>query len=170
MSTARILSLLTLLSFCSSCSHSTTHNPNLPDRPEQMTDAVTVVVNADPGLNRFRNNAHALVLCLYQLKESNGFSQLAEDKDGMSKLLECGRFDSSVAHARRIVVQPGQTLKETPFKAEGARFMGIATGYYGAGKQRTSHLVPLSGTHDDGSARTVQVDLGPLEIRDVTVK
>ncbi len=133
-------------------------------------DDMTFVLKADAQLNRYQNNAHTLFLCIYQLKDPNAFNQLAEDKNGLPKLLECSRFDSSVANAKRLVMQPGQEIKDVRDRAEGARFIGIATGYFGTGKERVTHLAPLSVTRGDFSNNTIQVDLGPYEIDNVTVK
>jgi type VI secretion system VasD/TssJ family lipoprotein len=133
-------------------------------------DDLAISISADTGLNRFRNSAHALYLCLYQLKDPNAFNQLAEEKEGMGRLLECNRFDSSVANARRFVVQPGQQLKETRDRAEGARYLGIATGYYGNGREKVTHLAPLEVKNGEPSGHAVAIELGPHQIERITVK
>jgi type VI secretion system VasD/TssJ family lipoprotein len=130
----------------------------------------TLLIKGDPQLNRFQNNSHTLFLCVYQLKDPNAFNQLAEEKDGLPKLLECSRFDGSVANAKRVSVQPGQTIKETRDRAEGARFIGIAAGYYGSGNQKVTDLAPLSVVNGDFSGNTIGIDLGTYEIDNVTVK
>ena len=131
---------------------------------------LSLLIKADQKLNRFQNNAHTLFLCIYQLKDPNAFNQLAEDRDGISKLLECVRFDGSVANAKRTVVQPGQSMKDTRDRAEGVRFIGVAAGYFGSGKQKVTELAPLSVINGDYSGNTIDVDLGPYEIERVTVK
>ncbi len=132
-------------------------------------DDISILIKADPQLNRYQNNAHALFLCVYQLKDPNGFNQLAEEDDGLAKLLECGRFDGSVANAKRLVVQPGQELKEMRDRAEGARYLGIASGYYGTGKEKMTHLSPLANVAGKGGT-TIRMELGPFEITNVQVK
>ena len=52
---------------------------------------IEVVIKADPQLNQFQKNSHALLLCLYQLKDPDGFRQLAQDKGGAPRLMECAR-------------------------------------------------------------------------------
>ena len=130
----------------------------------------TLLIQADSQLNRFQNNSHTLFLCVYQLKDPNAFNQLAEEKDGLPKLLECARFDGTVANAKRVSVQPGQTIKETRDRAEGARFIGIAAGYYGSGNQKVTDIAPLSVVNGDFPGNTIGIDLGPFEIDQVTVK
>ena len=133
--------------------------------------AIRVEVSADPQLNRYQKNSHALLLCLYQLKEPDGFSQLAQERDGIRKLLECGRFDATVVSARQVVVQPGQELKDVRDRGEGARYLGVATGYYFLGRKKVTELSPLSPQRDDDpSGNLVRIDLGPHEIKSVRVE
>ncbi|TGU71369.1 type VI secretion system lipoprotein TssJ [Geomonas terrae] len=123
-------------------------------------------VQADPQLNRYEKTSHALMLCLYQLREPEGFRLLVQARDGLPRLLECGRFDASVVSVRQIVVQPGQTVSQTCDKAEGARYIGLATGYYQQGKKATE-LVLLPTESMGGRLR---VDLGAQEIAGARVE
>lgn len=133
--------------------------------------AIQLQVKADPQLNRFEKSAHALLLCLYQLKGPEGFNQLALEKDGIPRLLDCSRFDATVVSARQIVVQPGQDLKEIRDRGDGARYLGIAAGYYGLGSKRVTELSLLSTDKSGAPSETlVRIDLGPHEIRSVRVQ
>ena len=134
-------------------------------------EVINVVIKSDPQLNRFEKNAHALLLCLYQLKDPNGFSQLAQDRDGIPKLLECSRFDATVVNAKQFVVQPGQELKVVRGRGEGARYIGVATGYYCLGREKVTELSLLT-TENGGqpSGSLVRIDLGPHEITSVKVE
>ena len=131
-------------------------------------EGLTLQIQADPQLNRYQRNAHTLFLCLYQLKDPNGFVQLAQERDGLQKLLECGRFDDSVANARQYVIQPGQRLTEMRDRSEGSRYLGVATGYFGSGKEKVTDLANLSAGGD--GAATISIELGPHEITSVKVK
>lgn len=134
-------------------------------------DDITLLIKPDTQLNRYQNNGHTLFICIYQLKDPNGFNQLIEEPDGIEKLLECRRFDSTVANAKRLVIQPGQNYKDTRDRAQGARYIGIATGYYGRGKEKLTHLELLpSGRVDETTGTTIQIELGPYEIESVTVQ
>ncbi|HBA86867.1 MAG TPA: type VI secretion system lipoprotein TssJ [Geobacter sp.] len=134
-------------------------------------DSVRVLIKADPQLNRFESNPHALSLCLYLLKDPNGFKQLVQEKEGIPKLLDCSRFDATVVNARQIVVQPGQELKEINETGEGARYIGIATGYFYQGKRRVTELSLLSSQLGDGHSESrVRIELGPQEIRALRVE
>lgn len=162
-----------------SCSLFAKKPVQLPDRAEAQSrpaaesfkkEAISILIKADPQLNRFQRNAHALFLCIYQLKDPNGFNQLAQEKDGIPKLLECSRFDASVANAKQFTVQPGQELNDVRDRAEGARYIGLATGYYGTGKERVTELSPLApGRGSDPSGASIRIELGPQEITSVKV-
>jgi type VI secretion system VasD/TssJ family lipoprotein len=137
-----------------------------PPPQEYKKGGIALNIAADSQLNRFKNSPHTLVLCFYQLKDPNAFNQLADDSNSLAKLMECGKFDSSVTYAKKIVVQPGQRLSEQRDLAEGTRYIGIATGYYSQGNEKTTHLSPITTR----STTRVDVELGPNEISGVTVK
>ena len=134
-------------------------------------DVIEILIKADPQLNLFEKSAHALLLCLYQLKDPDGFNQLERARGGVPKLLDCGRFDATVVDARQFVVQPGEDLADIRDRGEGARYIGVATGYYSLGKEKVTGLSPLStGGNDGSSGGVVRIELGPHEIRSVRVR
>jgi type VI secretion system VasD/TssJ family lipoprotein len=101
-----------------------------PTRWDYEEKAVVLNFEVDKKLNVRDNTSHTLSVCVYQLREPNAFRQLAEDTDGLYRLLECGTFDPSVASARRVIVNPGKSQKVVMDRAEGAKFVGIVAGYY----------------------------------------
>ncbi|MBJ6799967.1 type VI secretion lipoprotein TssJ [Geomonas propionica] len=134
-------------------------------------NVIRLKVQADPLLNRYDKSSHALLLCLYQLKEPDGFRQLALNKDGVPKLLECGRFDASVINARLLVVQPGQEFSQSCDKGEGARYLGLATGYYTLGKRKVTELLFIPpGAAENGPQGVLHLDLGAQEITNARVE
>lgn len=104
---------------------------------------ISLHLRADPKLNLFRNTPHTLLLCIYHLRDPNGFQQLQSEKDGLQRLLDCNRFDSSVMHARTLVVQPGQEIEELMDRADGAKFIGIAAGYYKGDRKLVTRAYPV---------------------------
>jgi type VI secretion system VasD/TssJ family lipoprotein len=186
MKTVMIVLLVAMLALCSSCSMFSKKKPEPSTEPDASSAAakaeaakaaeafrkqdITLAIKADPMLNRYQNNAHTLYLCMYQLKDPNAFNQLVEEKDGVSRLMECSRFDSSVVNAKRLVIQPGQELKDVRDRAEGARYIGIVTGYFGMSKEKITHLMPLPGKDGKSSGTTITIELGPYEIGTVTSK
>ena len=136
---------------------------------------IVVDMKADPKLNFDEGVPHTLLVCIYQLKDPNTFNQLSEDTDGIYKLLECSLFDSSVATAKRIIVRPGQDVKETLDRAEGAKYVAVVAGYYTLEKPRMIRLydVPVV-VEKKGFIKTtkvskpdtlkIDIQLGPSQI------
>lgn len=125
-------------------------------------------ITGDPQLNLYQERPHSLVLCLYELKEPNMFSQLSDEREGIFKLMECGRFDGSVAYVKRQIVQPGDKITASVDRAEGAKYLGIAAGYYDIKKSGVIRLLPI----DTVGRSTISVDilLGPRAIVDLRVR
>jgi type VI secretion system VasD/TssJ family lipoprotein len=104
---------------------------------------VEIAVKADDQLNQSGGRPHTLVLCIYQLATPNVFNQLAGDEDGLYRLLECSLFDPSVASAKRLIVHPGDSTTHTLDRAEGAKYVAVAAGYYQVEKKRMVRLYEI---------------------------
>jgi len=109
-------------------------------------NAIALHLASDPKLNLFQAQAHSLIVCLYQLRDPNGFCQMIDERDGLPKLLDCSRFDSSVTYAKRLVVQPNQNIVELLDRTEGAKFVGIVAGYYALQKESSTRSYPIPVT------------------------
>ena len=110
--------------------------------PEQIkwtyqTNAIHLNLRVDDKLNQYNNSSHTLLLCIYQLSRKNKFAELAKTSTGVSKLINCMSFDATVADVQRIFVQPGRNSTLELDRAEGARFVGVAAGYYNLEGQAT---------------------------------
>jgi type VI secretion system VasD/TssJ family lipoprotein len=117
-----------------------------PAPPPQWTyekDAIQIHLQADPKLNLDDGVPHTLVLCIYQLRDPNTINQLSEDTEGIYKLLECGLFDGSVATAKRLIVHPGQDVNVNLDRAEGAKYLAVAAGYFVLQKERMIRLYEI---------------------------
>ena len=132
---AVLISFLTILS-CASA-------PMLPPEWRYEKEAIKLTLQADPQLNLYNNMAHTLQLCIYQLKDPNGFNQLTETEEGLYKLLEGSMFDASVANFKRLNMSPGQSMPFTMDRAEGAKYIGIAAGYATIQKDRITKLIAI---------------------------
>ena len=140
--------------------------------------AIRFHLKSDPYLNTYERNPHTLVLCLYQLRDPNAFNQLLEEKEGLSKLLECGRFDSSVTHSKRWIIHPEREVTETLDRFEGTKYLGIVAGYYFLRRENAVRFfkIPVS-EHKKGKTITMKVEkldldlyLGPQEIQEIRGK
>lgn len=139
-------------------------------------DAVEIRVKADPKLNLDDGVPHTLAVCIYQLRDPNTFNQLSDDTEGIYKLLGCNLFDGSVATAKRIIVHPGQDTTLKLDRAEGAKYVAVAAGYYDLRKKRMIRLydIPVVVEIRGLIKRTkmtkpgvlvIDLDLGPSQIR-----
>lgn len=150
--------------------------PVPPPKWSYEKDAIQVHLKSDPKLNYDEGTPHTLLVCLYQLKDPNAFNQLADDTDGIYKLLECGLFDAGVAASKRIIVNPGKDVNLTLDRAEGAKYVAVAAGYYTLQKDRMIRMfdVPVvvekkgfistTKTAKPGLLK-VELDLGPTQIQ-----
>ncbi|MEN6463571.1 MAG: type VI secretion lipoprotein TssJ [Syntrophaceae bacterium] len=118
-----------------------------PAEIPHIDNGINIHLKGDRNLNRYKKSPHALMLCVYQLKDLNAFNQMMEDKNGMARLMECGRFDPSVNYVKRIVVQPNKDVYESMEVAEGTRNVGIIAGYYFFNKSKAvkTFLLPKKG-------------------------
>jgi type VI secretion system VasD/TssJ family lipoprotein len=122
-------------------------------------ESIILNIRSDPQLNRYQGQPHSLALCTYQMKDPNAFNQLADERNGLSRLMDCERFDGSVLSSKRIIVHPARQLKELRDRAEGARYLGIVAGYYPLEKNRVMLLYPLPFPSSKGGSPEVVIDL-----------
>ncbi len=140
----RLLSWFSLASLLFACS-STPLAKQPPDWGYEK-NAIQLQITSDPQINLYQKKAHSLLVCLYNLKDLNGFNQLSDEKDGLPKLLECNRFESSVTYSKKLVVQPGQKITESLDRTDGAKYVGIVAGYYSLQKEGAvrTYAIPVS--------------------------
>ncbi|UFS69187.1 type VI secretion lipoprotein TssJ [Geomonas sp. RF6] len=146
--------LLTFAAMATLASCASTPIPQQAPAPPQWSferEAIRLRLVGDQQLNLYHKTPHALVTCLYQLRDPNAFNQAVGEPDGMARLLECSRFDPSVATAKRLVIQPRQELEERVDRAEGARYLGYVAGYFAAPVENSVYLVEVPVIqHDTG--------------------
>ena len=149
--------------------------------PPQWTyekEAVRMHIQADSRLNLFDDEAHTLLLCVYQLSDPNMFNQLSGDQEGLYRLLECSLFEGAVA-AKRLIIQPGQDLNMTLDRADGARYVAMVAGYSILEKERLLKMVEIpeyterKGFFKKSETRkpaplSIDLKLGPQQITTVT--
>lgn len=155
-------------------------SPPLPPSPPEYTyekEAIELHVKSDPRLNLYDGLPHTLLLCVYQLRDPNTFLQLADQPGGIYKLLECAPFDPSVAAAKRLIVHPDQDLKYPLDRAEGARYVAVAAGYYALQKGNIVRFFDIPVVVEKPEAKglqpvsrpgrlTIELNLGSERIED----
>lgn len=158
-----------------SCAQAPTRPPVL----QYEKEIIRLTLQADPLLNLYKNMAHTLQLCVYQLKDPDGFNQLAETDEGKYNLLEGGMLDAGIANFMCLNMSPGQSIPFTLDRAQGARYIGIVAGYVTLQMDHITKLISLpdlvvaeSGEikQDMGSSPRIinlKVRLGPQQIEDI---
>lgn len=138
---------------------------------EYEKSAIDLCIQSDPHLNLLQEKSHSLMVCVYHLRDLNGFNQLMDEKGGLSKLLECERFDPGVTYAKRIVVQPNQATKEAMDRSEGAKYVGIVAGYYDLEKENAvrTFQIPLS-FFKNPKRLSIDLALGAKGIKEIKEK
>jgi len=131
--------------------------------------AINLRLKSAPDVNLYDGKAHTLLLCVYQLRDPNAFNQLFDEEDGISKLLECSRFDPSVMSSKRIVVQPGEESAKILDRSEGTKYVGIVAGYFQMEKKNIMRLmqVPLGMLTGSPKKMDIGLYLGPKEIQEI---
>ena len=160
-----------------SCSSKTV--PSVPEvKYGYEPDSIQLHLKADRRLNLFQNNSHSLSLCVYQLTDPNGFNLRIGEEEGLYELLECTRFDSSVATFKRLVIQPGEEVEKKMDRGEGAKYVAVVAGYFTLQRDRIHLLreVPVviekkgwffrTKIHKPG-VMNIDLLLGPQEIHEI---
>ena len=119
------------------------YTPPPPTEWRYEKGGIRLHLKSDPQVNLFQGEPHTLLVCLYNLSDPNAFNQLVGEREGLTKLLECGRFDSSVSSSKRMVIQPGQEVNEAVDRAEGAKYVALVAGYYSLQKEKMVRLFPI---------------------------
>ena len=140
--------------------------------------AIRLDIKADAGLNFYDGSPHTIVLWCYQLSNPNKFNQLADDRTGLTKLLEGGQFDPSVADFKREILQPGKPVTLSLDRAEGAKYVAFAAGYYFLNKENAVRLLQIPAVEEtQGRALisrperiAVEIYLGMQSIQKVDIK
>jgi type VI secretion system VasD/TssJ family lipoprotein len=140
--------------------------------------AIRLDIKADAGLNFYDGSPHTIVLWCYQLSNPNKFNQLAEDRSGLSKLLEGGQFDPSVADFKREILQPGKQVTLSLDRAEGAKYLALAAGYYFLNRENAVRLLQIPTVEETRGKVlisrperiAVEVYLGMQSIQKVDIK
>lgn len=109
-------------------------------------NALLLHIKSDGELNFEDEQPHTVMICVYQMDDPSVFQELAQNEDGLAKLLTCQRFDKSFKAVSRRIVPPGAVDSIPMDRAEGAKQVGIVAGYHKLvpGGMTRTWAVPLS--------------------------
>ena len=145
------------------------------------SNAISIKLQADDTLNLYENKPHTLSICVYQLQDPNSFKDMSQTEDGLIKLLGCQNFGKGVAGVSRIIVQPGETRELKLDRAEGAKFVGLAAGYFDLKPDRAVLLIDIpiltykkglifKSNYQIPGELDIHLSLGPNALREVDKK
>ncbi len=117
--------------------------PLQPPAADYAQSAIRLHFKASRDLNVFRGQAHALVLCVYQLSNPEVFQDKLQEPNGPNRLLACDHFDASVTARKRVIVQPARAEDVILDRVQGTRYVGIIAGYYERGSNDFYKVVPI---------------------------
>jgi len=100
-----------------------------PDWPLQK-QAIELTFHADPRVNFYAGQPHTLTISLFQLDEPNAYKQLAEREQGRRQMLAQSKELPPQLATERFYLEPGETRTLTFDRAERARFIAMAAGYF----------------------------------------
>ena len=135
----KALFLVMIISMVCACAS----RPLPPPEWQYEKEAIKLHLKADANLNLEEGTPHTLLVCVYQLKDPNAFNQLANDDDGLYKLLQCQLFDTAVATSKKLIARPGQDMNFVFDRAEGAKYLAVVAGYYVLHKDRMIRLFDI---------------------------
>lgn len=133
---------------------------------EFAKNAVQIEIEADGRLNEYDGQAHTLLLGVYQMEESAQFYKLAANSLLLAKSFEPGKGSDAFIQFDRYVISPEQRTIITLDRAQKARFVAIAAGYYGLDASATRLFqVPFSVVSDGLLTKTYKATPAPLALR-----
>ena len=129
--------------------------------------AIKVKYKADMNLNIHNEEDHTLFVCIYQLTESKAFKDLTTSKEGVIKLLDCQRFDASIASSTRLIVHPGEEEIKQYDRAEEAKWVGVVAGYYNLWPEHVYELIQVPTTTEKSGIifKKEKVVIRPLNLK-----
>lgn len=130
-------------------------------------DAVTLDIFSTPDLNFASDEPHTLVLAVFQMRDAAVFRKLLTDPDALGGVLEGAPPADGFLRVTRYVVSPGKQSTISIDRAENARFVGIAAGYFefDASKAARVFEVPVSITRKGWFTHHYDAAPGPLALR-----
>jgi type VI secretion system VasD/TssJ family lipoprotein len=113
---------------------------------EFAKDGLMIEVAAEPNLNQYRNEAHTLLLGVYQMEDSAAFYKMIADPAALAQSLGGGKGNDAFVQFTRYVVVPGQHSILILDRAQKAKFIGVVAGYYQMSGPTSARLfeVPLT--------------------------
>lgn len=109
-------------------------------------DAIQVELMSSTDMNAYFDQAHTLVLGIFQLEDAKPFIQLLGDQKNLTSILSGGNPGTDILHIDRYVISPDKRTTLDIDRVQGAKFVGFVAGYYNFDATTASRLfrIPLN--------------------------
>ena len=127
-------------------------------------NAISVEIDADARLNEFENEAHTLLLGVYQMADPAVFYKMIAAPEAMAASLESGSAGDGFADLARYVVTPGGHAVITLDRAQKSKYVGLLAGYYLIDAARAARLFEIPLTIDSKGVFSTTYAAGPAPL------
>ena len=127
-------------------------------------DAISIEINADEQLNEFENEAHTLLLGVYQMADPAAFYKMTADSTAMSASLENGTAGDGSINLTRFVVTPGGKAIVDVDRAQKSKYVGLIAGYFQMDAPRAARLFEIPLTIDSKGMFTTTYSAAPAKL------
>jgi type VI secretion system VasD/TssJ family lipoprotein len=103
-------------------------------------DGVQIAVRADPQLNRSDGQPHTLALTVIQVADPSVFTPYTKDPAKLAQLLLANSAPTGALSLQRFFIAPNAQQTLSLPRAENAKYVGLATGYYHLDPPRDTRL------------------------------
>ncbi len=131
-----ICSVLVALSLAA-CSGTST--PPQPDW-SMAEKGIRLTFRADSQVNFYDDQPHTVTVAVYQLAEPAAFNQLLTFPSGIQQVLIGGKDLPASLAADHFYLQPGENIEKVYDRAEGAKWVVVAAGFFAATPQKSAVL------------------------------
>ncbi len=144
--------------------------------------AIQVQYTAADNLNYYENQAHTILLVVYQLNGLNAFNQQVKTEEGLNKLLAGEKFDNSVTGVDQAFIEPGEEKTLVLDRYENTMNIGVVAGYYELQPGQASRTFAIPATTDKRGVYgfrstvswidpiTIRLFLGPNSLHEVIAR
>jgi type VI secretion system VasD/TssJ family lipoprotein len=106
-------------------------------------DGIQVAIHAAPLLNRSAGQAHTLALTVVQFTDPTAFMPYTKDPSKLAQLLLANDAPAGMLSLQRFFITPGEQQTLSLPRAEQAKYVGLAAGYYHLDPPRSTRLYQI---------------------------
>jgi type VI secretion system VasD/TssJ family lipoprotein len=134
---------------------------------DYAADAVILEVAAQPNLNLYDDQAHTLLLGIFQMSDAAAFRELSVNPAAIANVMGGGKPGSGFLQFTRYVVSPGQHSILMLDRAQKTQLIGVIAGYYHLNTMTAVQVVkvPVDVSSKGWISKTYQAMPSPLTLR-----